>query len=96
MMKINKTYKSIKDNRWCTVDIDNIFNFDGKIFMINQDLKEYFVYNKAYEELDYTNECEMDSVYAVCTNDGLYSFFDENVNDITEHVFYIKDSLSSL
>jgi hypothetical protein len=67
----------------CTVDTDNMFTYKGVQYIIDKKLKQYEVKNKAKrfsngQLNDFTNEAEMDTIFAVeSVEDGLI-FFDQD------------------
>lgn len=65
-------------SKWCIVDIHNNFEFNNRLFIIDEDVEVYKVYNKAGEVEDYTNEAKMEQILAILTNDGNFKFYDQN------------------
>lgn len=68
--------------KWCLVDVDGFFTYLDSNFRIEDDVKEYKVYNKYSEREDYTNEAYMDKILALTTDDGEISFYNQNYKQI--------------
>jgi len=75
----NKSYTT----QPCVVDTDNIFLYKDKLYEIDGRIKSYKVHNKPRKLSngqwnDWTNECEMDTVYVVEDKNKIH-FFDQDL-----------------
>jgi hypothetical protein len=65
--------------KWCIVDTDNVFEFNGQKFQIDKSLEQY--------KVGKDNRCEMDKVLAYyIPHEDKYYFFDCNIIPIDESV----------
>lgn len=86
LQKSTAILSEAKVSQWCYVNTDNEFIFMNKVFVINDNVEEYKVYNKAGEVEDFTNEAYMDEILAVLQNDGVVKFYNQNY-DLVEDVY---------
>jgi len=70
--------ESAKSTKWCYVNTNNEFEYDGDLFYIYETVKEYKVYNKAGEVEDFTNEAYMDKVLVVVGLNDILSFYNQS------------------
>lgn len=54
-----------KDSKWCYVNTDNEFTYKNNIYVIDEDVEDYKVHNRAGEVEDYTNEAYMEEILVV-------------------------------
>lgn len=89
LTKLEKSTKILlnsKASQWCYVNTDNEFKFMNSIFVIDGNVEDYKVYNKAGEVEDFTNEAYMEEILAVLENDGYIRFYNQNY-DLIESVY---------
>lgn len=67
-----------KATQWCYVNIDNEFNFMNQIFIINNNVDEYKVHNKAWEVEDFTNEAYMEEILVIMDKNNNLKFYNQN------------------
>lgn len=79
-----------KASQWCYVNVDNEFEFMGKTFVIDKDVEEYKVYNKAKEIEDFTNEAYMEEILIVLYEDGTLKFYNQNFDIIENDKISVK------
>lgn len=80
-----------KTSQWCYVDTENEFNFMNEIFVIDQKVKEYVVYNKAGSVDDYTNEAYMEQILVVIDNENRLNFYNQNYDHIDPDLIRVKE-----
>lgn len=92
--KLNKLQKSstitakAKAIQWCYVNTENEFQFMNQVFVIDENVQEYKVHNKAGTTDDYTNEAYMEEILVVLDNENDLTYYNQNY-DIVE-TKYIK------
>lgn len=79
-----------KASQWCYVNVDNEFEFMGKIFVIDDSVEEYKVYNKAKDVYDFTNEAYMEEILVVLYNDNTIKFYNQNFDEIKNDKVLVK------
>jgi hypothetical protein len=95
-MANNRAEKSLsvmsnsKASQWCYVNVDNEFEFMGKIFIIDDSVEEYKVYNKAKDVYDFTNESYMEEILVVLYNDNTIKFYNQNYDEIKNDKILVK------
>lgn len=76
--------------QWCYVNTDNEFTFMDKVFVINEDVEEYKVHNKAGSVEDYTNEAYMEEILVSVNNDNQIRFYNQNYDLVDGRFVKIK------
>lgn len=71
-----------KASQWCYVNTENEFDFMGSKFVIDGNVEEYKVHNKAGEVDDFTNEAYMEEILAVLDKNGALRFYNQNFEQI--------------
>jgi len=71
-----------KASQWCYVNTDNEFIFMDNVFVIDDSVKEYKVYNKFGEVDDFTNEAYMEEILVILSNDDSLKFYNQNFDAI--------------
>lgn len=88
--KIAKILADAKFGQWCYVDTENEFKFMGKIYKIDESVKEYEVHNKAQYINgvlnDFTNEALMEEVFVVVDKQDKLSFYNQYLGRIDDHL----------
>jgi len=79
-----------KASQWCYVNVDNEFEFMGKIFVIDDSVEEYKVHNKAKDVYDFTNEAYMEEILVVLYNDNTIKFYNQNFDEIKNNKVLVK------
>ncbi len=79
-----------KASQWCYVNVDNEFEFMGKIFVIDDSVEEYKVHNKAKDVYDFTNESYMEEILVVLYNDNTIKFYNQNFDEIKNDKVLVK------
>lgn len=74
---------------WCVVDTDNKFTFNSDDYLIDVNVKQYRVMNKA-SKVDgqlksFTNDSLMSSILVIDNGDEL-KFFDENFKEVSSNL----------
>jgi len=96
MKKLTKLEKSTaiisnsKASQWCYVNTDNEFTFMDKVLIIDLDVEQYKVHNKAGEVEDFTNEAYMEEILVVLSKDGSIKFYDQNYDYIDDNKVKVK------
>lgn len=80
--KSSEILKGKKETKWCYVNIDNEFEFNGVVWVIDDSVEEYKVHNKAFEVEDYTNEAYMEEILAVVDSRNQISFYNQNYDRV--------------
>lgn len=88
--KSQNILSNAKASQWCYVNTENEFLFMGNIFIIDDSVEDYKVYNKAGEVDDFTNEAYMEEVLAVLDNNGNIKFYNQNYDLIEDINLKIK------
>jgi len=78
------------------VNTENVFNFLGKKFKIDESVKEYKVtnpatYNESGELNDFSNESFMEVIHVVLEQYGTVRFFNQNEKEINELLIDLLD-----
>lgn len=86
LTKLNTILEISRYSKWCNVNTDNEFTFQGEKFEINESVKQYKVFNKPEVKKNgqynnWTNEALMDRILCVSTDEGV-RFFDQNIEEI--------------
>lgn len=91
LQKSTRILSTAKFTQWCYVDIHNNFyyTYTNKNYVISDNVEDYFVYNKAGEVEDYTNEAYMEEVLAVTDVYGNLSFYNQNYDLIEDR--YVRE-----
>lgn len=79
--RLEKSTETLKDSiatQWCYVNTDNEFNFMSETFVIDENVEQYKVHNKAGTVENYTNESYMEEILVVIDKDRNLSFYDQN------------------
>jgi hypothetical protein len=70
-------------SKWCLVNTDNEFKFNGIWYKIDSSVKQYDVTGKATNaHSDFTNKSEMDKILVIEMEDKTLHFFDMNVEPL--------------
>jgi hypothetical protein len=80
--KSSAIMKGAKKSKWCYVNIDNEFEFEGATLYIHESVEEYKVHNKAFEVEDYTNEAYMEEILVVVDANNLVTFYNQNYDRV--------------
>ncbi|MFQ3543627.1 hypothetical protein Q7A53_06030 [Halobacillus rhizosphaerae] len=89
--KSTKILSNIKASKWCIVNTENEFVFLGHKFLIDEEVKEYIVHNKAGSVEDYTNEAHMEEILVVVEDEsGRLSFYNQNYDKIENNLVHVK------
>lgn len=90
LIKSAEILRDAKYGKWCYVNTDNEFEFEGKIYKIDESVKEYKVYNKAQyingKLNDFTNEAYMEEVFVVVDKQNKLSFYNQNLDPIDNNL----------
>lgn len=82
-----------KDSKWCYVNTDNEFTYNNNIYVIDEDVEDYKVYNRAGEVEDYTNEAFMEEIlvvaYTVDEKDEL-KFYSQSFEEVEKELVRVK------
>jgi len=79
-----------KASQWCYVNTDNEFEFMDSTFVIDANVEEYKVYNRAGDVEDFTNEAYMEEILAVLGNDGIVRFYNQNYDLVEDVCILVK------
>ncbi len=82
--------KNSKATEWRYVNVDNEFTFMNQIFVINNSVEEYKVYNKAGEVEEFTNESYMEEILVAIDNDNNLRFYNQNYDEIDSGLINVK------
>lgn len=74
--------ENTKATQWCYVNIDNEFEFMNRIFVIDEAIDEYKVYNKAGTTYDYTNDAHMDCILVIMDSEDRLTFYNQNYDPV--------------
>jgi hypothetical protein len=75
-----------KATQWCYVNTDNEFTFMNQTFVIDENVEDYKVYNKAGTVEDYTNEAYMEDILVVIDNEGILKFYNQNYDEVDSNL----------
>ncbi|MGV4321298.1 hypothetical protein [Bacillus mojavensis] len=75
---------------WCYVNTENEFGYEGEVFVIDESVESYKVYNKAFQVEDYTNEAYMEEILVAKDSEGILSFYDQNYDRIETSLIHKK------
>lgn len=78
LQKVSTILENAKTTKWCYVNTENEFKFNGNTYVIHQSVKEYIVHNKAGTVEDYTNEAYMEDIFVVVDNENKLKFYNQN------------------
>lgn len=85
-LKRNSVFEEVGDNLhvavWSTVDADNEFTYDGITYFIADTCKQYQVFDKYDEIVDYKNRSEMTKILVMHLKNGFVQFYDERYDPV--------------
>lgn len=90
LQKINLILKDAKTTKWCYVDTENEFKFNGRTLVIHQSVEEYKVHNKAGTVEDYTNEAYMEEILVVVDIEDRHQFYNQNYKQVENRLIKVK------
>lgn len=77
LQKSTAIMEKAKQSKWCYVNTDNEFTFQGETYVISGEVEEYKVHNKASESEDFTNEAYMEEILVVVDQDNRMQFYNQ-------------------
>lgn len=77
--------------QWCYVNTDNEFKFLDRTFIIDSEVDEYKVHNKAGTVENFTNESYMDEVLAVIDSMNTLRFYNQNYDELEGKLVTVKE-----
>lgn len=80
-----------KATEWRYVNVDNEFTFMGKVFIIDDSVEEYKVYNKVGIVDDYTNESYMEEILISIDKNNNLRFYNQNYDEIKSNLIIVKE-----
>lgn len=92
--RLEKSTAILNDSKaiqWCYVNADNEFKFMDKIFVIDEKVEEYKVYNKYNVVENYTNEAYMEEILVVIDNKDSVYFYNQNYDMLEAGKISIKE-----
>lgn len=90
LQKSTNILSNSKITKWKYVDANNEFVFMEKVFVIDDSVEEYKVYQKAGVVEDFTNEAYMDEILIAIDNDNNLRFYNQNYDEIDSTLVKIK------
>ena len=78
---------------WRCVNADNEFIFDGFLFVVDESVEEYRIYNKYDKVEDYTNESIMDEILISLNLSNEFKFYNQNYEEIDSNLITLKKRL---
>lgn len=74
-------------SKWCLVNTDNEFKFNGVRYKIHPSVKQYEVTGKAVNaNSDFTNKSDMDKILVIEMEDKTLHFFDMNIDSLDSNL----------
>lgn len=93
LTRLQKSTNIISNSKvieWKYVNTDNEFMFMGNTFIINNNVEEYKVHNKAGTVEDFTNEAYMDEILISIDNNNSLKFYNQNYDEVDSTLIKIK------
>jgi len=93
LTRLGKSTNILQDSKasqWCYVNTDNEFVFMNQVFIIDESVEDYKVYNKAGEVEDFTNEAYMEEILAVLGSNGYMRFYNQNYDLVEDVCLLVK------